>query len=455
MFPIQRNGKIPIYEQIYNGLRDDIETGILKAGSRLLSVRRFAETYGVSKITVEQAYGQLAAEGYIKAHNRAPYEVLPIFVDGKINRQQSHKSSKTTSNKSDPFIKYNFATGDMDPEGFDYKRWKKLINFILREPEELMSYGEEEGEEELREAIAKYLYDSRGVNTTANNIVIAAGTQILLHIIMSLLLKSGLKKINIASREQQVLTQAFIRDRAVNIIDWDTAINSNKNRANVLYCTPSHSDHRGGVLSIGERLSLLKWAQENDSYIIEDDYDSELRYLGRPISAMHGLDKDGAVIYIGSVSKVLPPSIRISFMVLPADLYKIYQEHISMYRQTAGVLEQLVLAEYINRGEWSKQIRRLRKHYQEKSKYMVSLLKKAFGDKAHVTNPAGGVYVCLTLHSDCPVDELIERAEKAHCSVRFAEMEEGNPTFLLSFSSISTNKLQEAVNALATAWKGI
>lgn len=449
-----------MYEQIYDGLRYDIESGHLKAGARLLSVRRFAETYGVSKITVEQAYSQLAAEGYIKAHNRAPYEVLPIFGDGKIH--SSKKRPKTSAEKlesslkkDEPKIKYNFATGDMDPEGFDYKRWKRLINYVLKEPEPLMSYGEENGEYQLREAIATYLYENRGVNTNAEHVVIAGGTQILLHIIISLLLKSGLKSINVASQEQQVLKQSFIRDGAVNIVDWNGTTTSKLKNANVLYCTPSHSDYRGGVLSIGERLALLKWAHENDSYIIEDDYDSELRYYGRPISAMQGLDKEGSVIYMGSVSKVLPPSIRISFMVLPPNLYKIYQEHIATYRQTAGMLEQLVLAEYMKRGEWSRQIRRLRKHYQEKSKYMVTLLKEKFGEKAIVTNPAGGVYVCVKLCTKLPVKELIQRAEDAHCSVRFAEMDEEYPIFLLSFSSISTNKLAQAVDALASAWKGI
>lgn len=460
MFPINRNGKIPMYEQIYNCVRQEIETGRMKPGSRLLSVRRFAETYGISKITVEQAYAQLAAEGYIQAHNRAPYEVLPIYgiQDNSNNNSETilQKNAREVEQADEEHqVKYNFATSAMDPEGFDYKRWKRLINHVLKEPKCLMSYGEENGEYDLREAIATYVYESRGVNSNPQYVVIAGGTQILLHILMSVLLKSGLDTVNIASKEQSVLKNAFFRDTSINIMDWEGVDAKGLQGANVAYCTPSHIDDHGGVLSIGERLSILEWANTTGGYIIEDDYDSELRYYGRPISAMQGLDREGRVIYIGSVSKVLPPSIRISYMVMPKALYKIYQKHITNYRQTAGMLEQLVLAEYIQGGEWSRQIRRLRKHYQEKSKLMVELLKSEFQDKVQVNNPEGGVYLSLCLKTDLKEEELISLAEEESCAVRYVGQENGYPLFLLSFSAISTGELPEAIAALSRAWKGI
>lgn len=201
----------------------------------------------------------------------------------------------------------------------------------------------------------------------------------------------------------------------------------------------------------GHRHRLLDWAAAGGRYIIEDDYDSELRYFGRPIASLQGMDRGDHVIYMGTPSKVLPPSIRLSYMVLPDRLRQRYDERSRQYRQGASVMEQLVWAEYIRTGEWSRQIRRLRKHYNEKSKYMVKLIQEYMKPGVEAFEPEGGVYVEVRLPAPLAAEQLVEAARAAGCAVK-APAEEGQ--VLLSFSAIPTKELREAVETLARAWKG-
>lgn len=454
MFVIERTGKVPVYEQIYHFIKREIESGELLPGDRLLSVRRFAEIYGVSKITVEQSYAQLAAEGYIQAHNRAPYEVLPIYElkEGASYRETSLFREKKedsflgnieTGQESSERVLYDFATSAMDPEGFDSKKWRRHVNAVLRNPDRLLGYGEENGEWALREEIARYIHASRGVVCNPKQVIIGSGTQILMQHIAELIKKYKNKSISVAIGEEAMRQMLF----------WGTdaklvSINK-KEMADVLYITPSHMNYHGGILSIADRLAVLDWANRKDAYIVEDDYDSELRYVGRPIPAMQGLDTKGRVIYVGSVSKVLPPSVRISYMVLPEMLYAYYAKEWKAYRQTASVLEQLALASYMGSGEWGRQIRRLRKHYQEKSKYMVALLKEAFGDRASFRAPEGGLYVEMRFYTNIPGDRLLEKIKRGGCRVRYVGDEQGHPVFLLSLSAIPTKALRQAIRVLA------
>lgn len=465
MLQLIRDGSVPMYEQIYQYMREEIESGRMAAGKRLLSVRRMAEVYGISKITVEQAYLQLAAEGYIAAHNRSPYEVLPLRVTAVEVPHNSDEYAVAKPILEKTAIRFDFSSAAMDPEGFDFRRWQRILNHILRQPKTLFGYGRENGEEELRQALATYIRENRGVHAEPDQIVIGGGTQALLHILRSVL--NGPEGPTHPLR-MVIAGDMFYGGRTIFESAGDTLVSFNAKDVgeedalylnhidgDVLYCTPSHANHQGGILSIGQRLEILAWANTGNRYIIEDDYDSELRYMGRPVPALQGLDRQGRVIYVGTVSKVLPPSIRISYMVLPPALLEIYGKHISKYRQTAGKLEQLTLAEYIRRGEWGRQIRRLRKHYQEKSQYTVRLLRQYFGDSIDVTHPEGGVYLYLKVHTKLSEKKLVEMARHNNCAIKGGESVSHIPAILLSFSAIQTSDLEAAIIALKHAWKGI
>lgn len=443
---------------------------------------------------------QLAAEGYIKAHDRSPYEVLPlpILLDNGSHFAKNHEMSgtvaevdnilneKTTESdlsgviqngiSTEPTrltnqgelapkatqavpIRYNFATGAMDPEGFDYTRWKRYIGYILREPERLLAYGHPQGEPELRAELAQYLNNARAVRTTVDHIIIGSGTQAMVMMLAALLKRAGLTTVAVDASVIIGVTHIF-NDYGFTVITVDQHSETlledlYKAGVEALYCTPSHGDRQGRVMSVGRRKELLHWAAEQNSYLIEDDYDSELRYYGRPISSLQGMATTERVIYLGTPSKVLPPSIRISYMVLPPVLWSDFLTYRTSYRQSAGVMEQLVWARYIKDGEWSKQIRRLRKHYADKSKVLAAQLQQTFGDTVKVYLPEGGVYIGLTIFTDKGADALLQKAREAGCDVRIEADGDDEVRCLLSFSAIPTNELEAAVKELGKAWKGL
>ncbi len=519
MIVLDANAGVPMYEQVYEAVKVHIEQGLFRPGQRLPSIRSMAAQLGVSKITVEQAYLQLATEGYIQAHNRAPYEVLEIpqpligyddemtlinstsdrtcgIIDDRVESRQgvfssmepkgisqsvtghtNHKSEELTSNRDSSTvcmashnlhegtnrpphpILYNFATGAMDPEGFDFKRWKRFIGYALRDTKRLMTYGQLEGEPELRSALNQYLQQARGVRASAERVLVTSGTLNSLHMIASLLQRQGKSKVAI-NRQSPSFAKAVWKGYGFSVLEVDmgspTCINGLETaQVDVVYCIPSHGDSMGRIMTIQERTELLRWAQSRKAFIIEDDYDSELRYYGKPVLSLQGMDLQDCVIYMGTPSKVLPPSIRLSYLVLPVVLYEDFHKHRKAYGQSAGVLEQLAWAMYMDEGEWHKQIRRLRKHYLEKSKYFTSLLRHYLDDTYEVIDPEGGVYAGIRkVHSKG--DVFRTRALAVGCDIKVIDRDEtGIVEVLLSFSGIPTRDLERAVQVLAEAWKGL
>lgn len=458
MLVLDRQSGVPLYEQIYVYIKSNIESGNFTAGTRLPSVRALAGEIGVSKITVEQAYVQLAAEGYLKSHDRAPYEVLEIPVLEQTT--STEEEVQDFINEMPKPARYNFATGAMDPEGFDYSRWKRYIGYVLRNPERLMAYGDPQGELELRYALQGYLNAARGVIGRSEYTLIGSGTQSMAIAIASILKQVGLTTIGIEVEalsgiktifEDYGFTVVEIAQRGDDLFDI-----LNKMKVEAVYCTPSHCDRSGSVMTAARRKELLQWAAKPGRYIIEDDYDSELRYYGRPISSLQGMNGADCVIYVGTPSKVLPPSIRLSYMVLPPVLWDAFLRYRRSYRQSASVMEQLVWARFITAGEWSKQIRRLRKHYSDKSKYMVMNLEREFGSGITVKAPEGGVYISLIVHTKATAAELAALAKESGCDVRRGVDRPGEGVqCLLSFSAIPTKQLEKAIKQLGKAWKGI
>ncbi len=477
MIVLDANAGIPMYEQVYEAVKVHIEQGLFRPGQRLPSIRAMAAQLGVSKITVEQAYLQLATEGYIQAHNRAPYEVLEIpqplvgYYDGMtyigstsdqtcgiVGNLGEPKEDILSSVKPTPIL-YNFATGAMDPEGFDFKRWKRFIGYALRDTKRLMTYGQLEGEPELRSALNQYLQQARGVRATAERILVTSGTLNSLHMIASLLQRQGKSKVAI-DRQSPSFAKALWKDYGFSVLEVDTGDPQliaalQAAHVEVLYCMPSHGDSMGRIMTIQERTELLRWAQSQRTFIIEDDYDSELRYYGKPVLSLQGMDFQDCVIYMGTPSKVLPPSIRLSYLVLPVVLYEDFHKHRKAYGQSAGVLEQLAWAMYMDEGEWHKQIRRLRKHYLEKSKYFTSVLRYYLDDTYEVIAPEGGVYAGI--RKACSQKDVFRtRALEVGCDIKVIDRDEtGIVEVLLSFSGIPTRDLERAVQVLAEAWKGL
>jgi GntR family transcriptional regulator/MocR family aminotransferase len=455
--------KEPLYIQLYMHFKAEIEKGVLKESEKLPSIRGLSKNLSISKITVEKAYQQLMSEGYIENYNRSRYTVNKLeeitlktpaaIIVTQYNRKEEREDDK---------ILYDFASGEMDIDGFDFSLWKRYISKTFLQKERLVGYGNIKGEEELRQEIAKYIQHSRGVYAYKEQIIIGAGVQSLLSMLCSML---KLENNSIAFEEPGFKNgRRIFADNDFTImpikmkkngIDMTDLVQSG---ARLAYVSPSHQFPTGYIMSIGKRNQLLNWAEEKDGIIIEDDYDSEFRYFGRPIPALKGLDNRGKVVYLGSFSKVIPPSIRVSYMVLPEKFLTIYQKKSSLYNQTASTIEQLALAQFMADGHLDRQIRRLRKLYFEKRKTFLAGIKNILGDHVEINENESGLHIILSLKSELPAEELSAKALEQGCRVAPVQdyyleaSPEKLPQVLLYFSKIPIHELENGIKRLKDAW---
>lgn len=453
--------KEPLYIQLYLYYKAAIEQNRLRENEKLPSIRGLSRGLSVSKITVEKAYQQLMSEGYIKNYDRSRYTVNKL-EEIVFNAPTVSMANQYHYNQEAEKILYDFSSGEMDIEGFDFSLWKRYISKAFLEKERLVGYGNIKGEEELRKEIAKYIEKSRGVYVHTEQIIIGAGVQSLLSMLCSIL---KLEYNSIAFEEPGFKNgRRIFADHAFTIvpvkmktdgIDTEELKNSDER---LVYVSPSHQFPTGYIMPIGKRYQLLNWAEEKNGIIIEDDYDSEFRYFGRPIPALKGLDTRERVVYLGSFSKVIPPSIRVSYMVLPEKFLAIYQKKSSLYNQTASTIEQLALAQFMTDGHLERQIRRLRKLYYEKRKLFLEEIQKNLGENAKINGTESGLHVLLSLKSELSAQELAARALANGCRVApiqdyYWELsQEKRPQVLLYFSKIPANKFKEGILRLKEAW---
>ena len=283
------------YTQLYNEIRDMILSGELQPGEKIPSVRKAAESYNISLTTVQSAYFELCADGYIIAHSKSGY-----FVSGIAH---NHNAEEHIDEKSN--IIYDLSGGVADSESFDFSLWQRYIKSALRQSDRLLSYSQPKGEYDLRCAIAQYIKEKRNVITSPDRIIIGAGVQPLLHILCSLL-------------DKKLCVSFPDRSFALGIgvfSDYGFDIHTRDKNADVIYVSPSHMTRWGDVMPIKRRLELVDYSRKHNSLVIEDDYENEFLYNVKPTPSLYAMGK-GNIIYIGSFSAMLLPGIRVSFMVL-------------------------------------------------------------------------------------------------------------------------------------------
>ena len=457
---LDHESKEPLYMQLYRYFRTEIEQNNLKENQKIPSIRFLADSLSVSKITVEKAYQQLLCEGYITSGNRTRYAVNRFVENAWPSPAPQNAIPKEQSSQELTF-KYDLASGEMDADGFDFSLWKRYINKAFLDPSRLMRYGDLQGEIELRKEIVNYIR-SRGVNCHYGQVIVGPGVQSLLNILASMLKP---EHDGIAFEEPGFkMGRRTWEDRGFQIIpvrlkeegiDTDELARSG---ARLVYVTPSHQFPTGYIMPIGERTQLLNWARQTGSTVIEDDYDSEFRYFGRPLPALKGLDTEGSVIYMGSFSKVIPPSIRISYMVLPEQLLKNYRERASLYNQTTSALEQLALARYMTDGHLERQIRRLRKLYNEKHALFLESIRTILGPQVAINETESGLHLVLTVKSSLTPKELYARALAKGCRIALlqdyylGEAPTSPSQVILYFSKIPAEEMKTAIQLLKEAW---
>ena len=398
-YELKKSPGVPLYEALYRCIRSDILSGNLKSGEKLPSKRTLAQNLEVSKITVEAAYNQLLSEGYIRSQEKVGYFVESVE---RIAKPASPVLPKSTAAHAPDIPSFSGTVH------FPFSVWSRLQREVMLDyAEQLLLPLPHQGIPELRIAIAQHLNAFRGMDVEPDNILIGAGTDFLYNLLIQLL---GRDKIYAVEEPGYGKIRKIYSAGGVQILsapmDGQGVCPDQLQNAQVLHISPSHHFPTGLVTPVSRRLELLHWANENDSWIIEDDYDSEFRFNAHPMPAMLSLNP-GRVIYMNSFSKSLAPSIRISYMVLPAKLMALFREKLGFYSCTVPSFEQYTLARFLSRGYFEKHINRMRKFYKTCRNKLVNLLENcAFSDKLTIMELDAGLHFLLKVDTSLSDPEL-------------------------------------------------
>ncbi|MGQ3378383.1 MocR-like pyridoxine biosynthesis transcription factor PdxR [Priestia endophytica] len=460
--------KEPLYLQLYEYLRKEIQKGNIPPHSKLPSQRNLANHLSLSRNTINTAYQQLVTEGYVRNEERKGLFVEEIKNEMLLTEPYSPGIRETTNNELNAYegksikMKYDFKYGDIDLTHFPFKLWRQLtLKSLAHEQDHLLLYGHPQGELELRKYIARYLYQSRGVECSENQIIIGAGTQYLLSMLCKIVGRElvygieepGYNRVRFIFKEYgQVVKPIPLDQNGINV----THLKDSK--VKVVYVTPSHQFPLGMVMPVSRRLELIEWAKETGGYIIEDDYDSEFRYEGKPIPSLQSLDSNGKVIYMGTFAKSLIPSLRLSYMVLPSKLLIEYNKHFIGYAQTVSRLHQHTLKLFIETGQWSRHLNKVRNIYKKKHNALLTAIRAHMDGKVKVMGSGAGLHVLLEPKNNMTERELIDKAREQGVLVypvsTFYDQpsHQEYPQILLGFAGLDENGINEGVQLLSKAW---
>ena len=401
-YELDRTIREPLYVQLYNFIRMDIESGVLTADSKLPSKRSFAQHLGVSLITVENSYSQLLAEGYIRSEEKKGYYVEKI-----------EKKIENTEISEDSEIE-NELPEDFDNKLFPFTIWAKIMRDELSENQtKLLTKPPFEGVYELRKAISEHLRNFRNIQASPNQIIIGAGTEYL-YMLINILFGSnyifGLEDPGY-SKIANIYNEYNIKCEYIPMMEDGMDIDYlKKNKVDIIHISPSHHFPTGVVTSIGKRYALLEWASKSpDRYIIEDDYDSEFRLSGKPVSSLYGIDVIDKVIYMNTFSKSLASTIRISYMVLPKSLMKRFHEGLGFFSCPVSTFEQHTLARFIGEGYFERHINRMRRHYKKRKEELFEDMKKYdIFKNSSISGENSGLHCVVKFDTDKTDEELLE-----------------------------------------------
>jgi len=497
-----------LYMQLYESLKQDLISTRLPARTRLPSKRILASQMGISVNTVDAAYQQLVSEGYLEARAKsgyfvcdlgahisradstlsfvsdsalsfppdssvqAPRECVPEDRQGVDVLSSGRNQDSNTTGTGDTLI--DFSPNGVDLSALPLAKIRKIIRDVFEDNGALVfSNCDPQGAMCLRRALCKYLRESRGMICHPEQIILGAGTDYILQLLVQILRST--QKIEAVAMENPVYNKAYQIFTGlavpVDLIPLDKAgihmESLTASRSNLVYTTPSHQFPLGIIMPVSRRTELLAWASAAENrYIIEDDYDSEFRYAGRPIPAISGLDAQNRVIYSGTFSKSIAPSVRISYLVVPPDLLAVYQRNLSYYNTTITHLDQLVLARFIDNGDFERHINRMRTLYRRKRDLFVQAL-TPYKKKLLISGTDAGLHLLCHVKNGMTEAQLVQNARNAATKVygissyylldRPGETTyaSGVPesTVLLGYASLTDDQIIKGVSTLARAWQ--
>jgi len=457
---LKPDSKIPLYEQIYQYIKADIQSGKIPCGEKLPSTRALSKCLEVSRSTASLAYEQLLSEGYIESEPCRGFFVAQIEELYHLSRREAPASVINAAGES---YCYDFTPNGIDLKSFPYNVWRKLSREILTDDRtELFRVGDPQGEYEFRAAICSYLYQARGVDCAPEQVIVGAGSDYML-----MLLGVVLGKERRIAFEDPTYRQAY---RLMCSLSYETIpISMDKNgmqvselkktAADIAYVMPSHQYPTGIVMPVKRRMELLKWADEREGrYIIEDDYDSEFRYKGKPIPALKSYDRSDRVIYLGTFSKSIAPAIRLSYMILPEDLLKKYKEEGRFINSTVSKVDQHIVRRFIEEGYYERHLNKTRAMYKSRHDVLIEELRPLM-DECSLFGEHAGVHLLLTFHNGLSEGELTMRAKEKgirvyglsdYC-IRMDGVKES--TVLLGYANLTEEQIREAVSILIECWK--
>ena len=453
-----------LYEQIYEYIRDEIKEGKLLVGERLPSTRSLAEYLQVSRSTVDLAYSQLLSEGYIDS---VPYKGYYVGRVEELYQLRTLAAEENAGNAAGmaggtktepPKYEIDFNPNAIDMGVFPFGTWRKITREILSEDgKELFALGEPRGDEQLRLTICRYLHSSRGVNASPEQIVVGAGNDYLLLLLQYILGRDICVAFEqLSYRRAWRIISSFARNTVTVPSDENGILPAalTEAGASVAYVMPFHQYPTGAVMPIGRRMELLNWAAASkERYLVEDDYDSEFRYRGKPVPSLQASDSAGKVIYIGTFSKSIAPAIRVSFMVLPVSLLERYEKNCSFFSSTVSRIDQTILNEFIRSGAFERHLNKMRKIYKEKHDILLEEL-KPFLRKYRLSGEHAGLHVLLTSRARSSEEELVRLAAGQGVRIygmgeaALAPVEREQATILLGYAGLDADRIREGIRRL-------
>lgn len=467
-YDFSKRGKLTLYAYLYQCLKEDILEGKIAAGEKLPSKREMAGAYGISVKTVENAYAQLLTEGYLEAQEKRGYFAAKVehISDGSFfaRRMQAEYGPDAESRGEARYVEEkwfaDFTSSNTVYDKFPFSQWSRVMRETLSyREEELLRTAPFQGVKELREEITAYLYRNRGMQVPPECILIGAGTEYLYGRLLDLLPPEGIYAAEDPGYRK--ITKLYggrgVSFRYVPVDGEGIRISALKESgATVVHVSPGYHFPLGFVMPVGRRQALLSWAaEEPERYIIEDDYDCELRYFGRPAPAIQSMDANHRVIYLNTFSKMLTPSLRVSYMVLPQRLMDRYVQKLNYYSNTVSSFEQYALASFLKQGFFERHVSRMRKYYREYRNRIVQYIREASLPVKEIRGYDAGTRLLVKMDT-CLTDTQIkwaarERGLKIECLSEFCheKKEEYDGTVILNYADLSEEVLKEAILRLA------
>lgn len=445
---------------LYEKLKQHIIEGQYTKHQQLPSKRKLSEHLSLSLTTIEHAYQILVDEGYIYAKPRSGYYVSDI-ESLPIAHQQSHlypdgischeQKKKHTEDKP----KYAFNLAEIDTEHFPISFFRKCLKDIPDDMQyTLLQHGDQQGIYALRQEIAHYLFNSRGVVSHPNQIVVGSSTEQLIHILIDLLDDEGfiIEKPSyppiqhVLQKKKRAYDYVFVEEDGISLDSLKKA------NGHIVYVTPSHQFPTGNIMNLKKRTQLLNWSyQERARYIIEDDYDSEFRYTGKPIPPLQSLDREQKVIYMSTFSKSLFPSCRVAYMVLPYALVERYHKQPYKEANTVPVHMQHIVTTFMRTGKFERHLNKMRKIYKRKLNYILSRIEQ-YPKQLEIKDTATGMHFILEVKNGKSIETCLKNAQK-HSLVltpyhQYDQRYINEPVFILGFGGIPESQLPQYMEAL-------